>query len=246
MTQKKSSPDGSLPARVPLSKERILQVALDLADQEGLDALSMRQIAQGLGVEAMSLYKHVANKEALLDEMVEWVVAEMGAADPAAEWQAALFERARTLRRVLNLHPWAASLIESRSSIGPERLRHNDRMIGILRSAGFSIELAFHAMIALTSYVYGFVILEEGNRRKGRPKAVDHLQSAISPSDYPYLFEMIKFAYSKKSADAAAGQAQTGPQFADFEFGLRHLVAGFEAVLREMQNPPSKACDRPA
>jgi len=238
MTQKKSSPDGSLPTRIPLSKERILKTALDLADQEGLDSLTMRQLAQCLGVEAMSLYKHVANKDALLDEMVESVVAEMGMADPAAEWKAALLERARTLRRVLNQHPWAAQLIESRSSIGPQRLRYNDRMIGILRTAGFSIELAFHAMIALTSYVYGFAILEEGNRRKARPKAVDNLQAVIAPADYPFIFEMIKFAYSNKSAEAAAGQTQASPQFADFEFGLKHLVAGFDAVLREAEPQP--------
>lgn len=238
MTQKKTSPDGSPPTRAPLSKERILKTALDLADQEGLDSVTMRQLAQGLGVEAMSLYKHVANKDALLDDMVEWVVAEMGAADPTAEWKEALLERARTLRRVLNLHPWAANLIESRSTIGPARLRHNDRLIGILRNAGFSIELAFHAMIALTSYVYGFVILEEGHRRKGRPKAVDNLQAAIVPADYPYIFEMIKFAYAKKSAEAAAGQALASPQFADFEFGLKHLVAGFDAVLRDAEPQP--------
>ncbi|MDD4912164.1 MAG: TetR/AcrR family transcriptional regulator [Sideroxydans sp.] len=221
-----------LSTRLPLSRERILNVALDLADTNGLDSVSMRQVAQGLGVEAMSLYKHVSNKEDLLDGIVELVVAEMSLPSPSAAWKDALRERAYTVRKTLNSHPWAANLIESRSSIGPMRLRHNDSMIGILRKAGFSIELAFHSMIALTSYVYGFVILEEGNKLKGRPKDIGNLQNVIHPSEYPYIFEMINFAYSKKDQNSGTSDISEEGSFADFEFGLNQLLDGFERVLK--------------
>lgn len=217
--------------RQPLSRARILNVALELADANGLDSVSMRQVAQGLGVEAMSLYKHVSNKDDLLDGLVELVVAEMSIPSPSADWKDALRERAFTVRKTLNSHPWAANLIESRSSIGPMRLRHNDSLIGILRNAGFSIELAFHSMIALTSYVYGFVILEEGHKMKGQPKAVGNLQEIFSPKEYPYIFEMINFAYAKKSQNSGIDNATEPDEFADFEFGLQLLLDGFEKVL---------------
>lgn len=225
-----------LSTRQPLSRERILNVALELADTNGLDSVSMRQVAQGLGVEAMSLYKHVANKDDLLDGLVELVVAEMSIPSPSTDWKDALRERAFTVRKTLNAHPWAANLIESRSSIGPMRLRHNDSMIGILKNAGFSIELAFHSMIALTSYVYGFVILEEGNKIKGQPKDVGNLQQVISLAEYPYIFEMISFAYAKKSQNLAIGNTSETDAFADFEFGLQLLIDGFEKVLAKKFN----------
>lgn len=228
---KKPSVASKLVNRTPLSRERIFNVALALADKSGLDSVSMRQVAQGLGVEAMSLYKHVANKDDLLDGLVELVVAEMSLSPPNAEWKEALRERAYTVRKTLNSHPWAANLIESRTSIGPMRLRHNDSMIGILRNAGFSIELAFHSMIALTSYVYGFVILEEGNKLKGRPKDIGNLQQVISPTEYPYIFEMIKFAYAKKNSNSELENPSESDTFADFDFGLKHLLDGFERVL---------------
>lgn len=228
--KKKPIADKSSP-RIPLSRERILNVALELADINGLDSVSMRQVAHGLGVEAMSLYKHVANKEEILDGLVELVVAEMSAQSPSAEWKAALRDRAYSVRSTLNSHPWAANIIESRSSIGPMRLRHNENIIGILRNAGFSIKLAFHSMIALTSYVYGFVILEEGNRLKQPPKDMVNLHQMISPEEYPYLFEMINFAYAEKNTNAETDISVEAETFADFEFGLKQLLDGFERNL---------------
>lgn len=177
----------------------------------------------------MSLYKHVANKEEILDGLVELVVAEMSVPYSSAEWKKALRDCANTVRKTLNSHPWAANLIESRTSIGPMRLRHNENMIGILRNAGFSIEQAFHSMIALTSYVYGFVILEEGNKLKGQPKDIGNLHQVISPTEYPYIFEIINFAYANKNVEPDnSSEADT---FADFEFGLRILLDGFEGLL---------------
>lgn len=231
-SKKESSSGNGLVLRLPLSRERILEAAMELADAGGVDSVSMRRVAQGLGVEAMSLYKHVANKEDLLDGLVELVVAEMGVSTPGTEWKAALRERAYAVRKTLNRHPWASNLIESRRTIGPSRLRHNECMIRILRDAGFSIELAFHSMIALTSYVYGFVILEEGSKRKGEAKEVANLSQAISPTDYPYVFEMISFVYREKQATSEPALSRSSNTFADFEFGLRQLMEGFESVLK--------------
>lgn len=215
-------------SRPPLSRERILAVALDLADKDGLNAVSMRKVAQCLHVEAMSLYKHVANKDDLLDGLVELVTTQMSVPAPDANWKDALRERAYAVRKTLNSHPWASRLLEIRTGIGPIRLRHHDSMIGILRRAGFSIDLAFNAMIALTSYVYGFVILEEADRLKGMPKDIGNLEQYISPTEYPYLFEMIDFAYaSNRNKTKSVKKAETR-EFADFEFGLELLFDGFE------------------
>jgi AcrR family transcriptional regulator len=215
-------------SRPPLSRERILAVALDLADKDGLDSVSMRKVAQCLHVEAMSLYKHVANKDDLLDGLVELVTAQMHVPAPDADWKDALRERAYAVRKTLNCHPWASRLLEIRTGIGPIRLRHHDNMIGILRRAGFSIELAFNAMIALTSYVYGFVILEEADRLKGMPKDIANLEQYIPPTEYPYLFEMIGFAYAADPEKKKTGPKVETGEFADFEFGLGLLLEGFE------------------
>lgn len=220
-----------LTRRTPLTRERILNTALELADQNGLDTVSMRQVAQGLGVEAMSLYKHIANKDDLLDGLVELVVEQMSVPSPETEWKEALRERAYTVRKVLNRHPWAANLLESRESIGPSRLRHHDSMIGILRKAGFSIELAFNTMIALTSYVYGFVMIEEGYKLKNQSKDVEGIQPIMSPTEYPFIFEMISFVIAKNK-DKSASENHTVPVFfADFDFGLNQLLDGLERNL---------------
>jgi AcrR family transcriptional regulator len=235
---KKQTNTGTIASRVPLSRERILSTALALADKDGLDSVSMRQVAQGLGVEAMSLYKHVANKDDILDGLVELVVAKMSVPSANTEWKEALRERAYTVRKILNSHPWAANLLESRTNAGPARLRHLDSMIGILRKAGFSIELAFNAMIALTSYVYGFVILEEGFKLKARPKAAGNVQLSISPDEYPYILEMMNFVYAKNNENSVSKNGVEPVFFADFEFGLNHLVEGLGRLLETGQLVP--------
>lgn len=220
--------------RAPLTRERILNTALELADNSGLDAVSMRQVAQGLGVEAMSLYKHVANKDDVLDGLVELVVAQMSVPPPETGWKEALRERAYTVRKILNCHPWAANLLESRAYIGPTRLRHHDSMLGILRNAGFSVELAFNTMIALTSYVYGFVILEQAHHKPEKnPKTVESAVPMIAPAEHPHIFEMLKFVVAKNIENARPGAQTTSGFFADFDFGLNHLIDGLESILRK-------------
>src|ERR1022692_4058547 len=146
--------------RNPLSRERVLLAAVALADESGIAALSMRKLGEALGVEAMSLYNHVANKGDLLDGMVDLVFSEIDLPAGGADWKTSMRERAESARQALARHPWAIALMSTRTSPGPATLRHHDAVIGSLRTAGFSIDLAAHAFSALDSYIYGFALQE--------------------------------------------------------------------------------------
>jgi AcrR family transcriptional regulator len=129
-----------------------------MADEGGLESLSMRNLAQALKVEAMSLYNHVANKESILDGLVELVVSEIDVPELGGDWRAAMRQRASSAHAVLMRHPWATMLFVSRVNIGPNMLRYVDRTIGCLREAGFSYPMADHAWTALDAYIYGFTL----------------------------------------------------------------------------------------
>lgn len=144
--------------RTPLTRERVLRAAIDLADQEGLDALSMRKLAKAVGVEAMSLYNHVANKEDLLDGIVDLVVAEIYVPRADGDWRAELRHRATSAHEVLLRHRWATGLLGSRVNVGPAMLRYIDATLACLITAGFSYEQADRAWNALDSHIYGFTL----------------------------------------------------------------------------------------
>jgi AcrR family transcriptional regulator len=146
--------------RIPLNRDRVLGAAVAFADTNGIGSLSMRKLGEALGVEAMSLYNHVANKDELLDGMVDRVFSEIDLPAGAGDWRTAMRERAVSARRALSHHPWAIALMQSRTAPGPATLRHHNAVIGSLREAGFSIELAAHAFSALDSYIYGFALQE--------------------------------------------------------------------------------------
>jgi AcrR family transcriptional regulator len=137
-----------------------LTAAITLADAEGIEAVTMRKLARELGVEAMSLYHHVANKDDILDGMVDLVFAEIELPAEDADWTTAMRDRARSLRAALLRHPWAIGIMESRRAPGPATLRHHDAVIGCCRRAGFSVEMSAHAFSLLDSYIYGFVLQE--------------------------------------------------------------------------------------
>lgn len=141
--------------RQPLSRPRALATALAVADESGIEALTMRRLANELGVEAMSLYHHVAGKDDILDGMIELVFAEIDLPGDDLDWRSAMRHRARSFRDALIRHPWAIGLLESRRSPGPSLLRHHDWMIGRCRRAGFSLEAAAHAFWLIDSFVYG-------------------------------------------------------------------------------------------
>ena len=146
------------PAR--LSREAVVAAAVELADEQGLDAVSMRAVATRVGAEAMSLYRHVENKEDLLDGIVDVVYAEIDLPDAAAGWKGAMRDRAISTRQALLRHPWAIALMESRLRPGPANMRLHDAVTGLLLDAGMSSLLATRAYNLVDSYVYGFVIQE--------------------------------------------------------------------------------------
>jgi AcrR family transcriptional regulator len=143
-----------------LSRDAIVAAATALADTDGIAALSMRAVARALGVEAMSLYHHVANKEAILDGMVDAVFAEFHAPEPGADWQVELRRRSHSARAAIKRHPWALGLMNSRRNAGWETLRHHDAVLGCLREAGFSLALTGHAFAVVDAHLYGFLLQE--------------------------------------------------------------------------------------
>ena len=193
------------------------------------------QIALSLNVEAMSLYKHVANKDDLLDGLVELVFSKMNLPTPDMNWKEAVRERGYTVRNNLNRHPWAAGLFESRASLGPTRLRHQNNMIGILRKDGFSIELAYHALITLASYTYGFVIMEQAWFMPEEPtKAVASKAPSPAPislDEFPHLLEMINFVRGRGGENTPNVVRPERGLVTEFEFGLNLLIEGFEKKL---------------
>src|SRR5438270_1645157 len=144
--------------RIPLNRDRVLRAALALADEGGIEALTMRRLGQALGVEAMSLYNHVANKDDVLDGLVDAVFSEIDLPCDGGDWKTAMRRRAISAREVLGRHRWAIGLMESRANPGPATLRHHDSVLRCLREAGFSIAMAAHAYSALDSYIYGFAL----------------------------------------------------------------------------------------
>jgi len=206
-------------ARAPLSREAVLRAAVAFADEHGLASLSMRKLGDALGVEAMSLYNHVANKSALLDGMVDVVFGEIDLPVPGDGWRAAMRQRACSARAVLSRHRWAIGLMESRSSPGPATLRHHDAVIGSLRHGGFSVEMAAHAFSVLDSYIYGFA-LQEANLPFEPGEGTAELAQAILaqfPTDaYRHLAELTR-----------EHVLQPGYDYGDeFEFGLDLILDG--------------------
>ena len=203
-----------------ISRDRVLEAAVAFADQHGLEALSMRKLGEALGVEAMSLYNHVANKEALLDGMVDLVFAEIDL--PAGhDWKKALRRRAVSMREALTRHRWAIGLMESRTSPGAATLRQHDAVLGCLLAAGFSMELTAHAFSAIDSYVYGFALQEKGlpfDTPEQTAEMARAMLAAFPVDEFPHL-----------AAFTAEHVMRPGYDYADeFEFGLDLVLDGLE------------------
>ena len=209
--------------KTPLSRQNVLAAALRLADQDGLESLSMRNLAAALKVEAMSLYNHVANKEHILDGLVEMVVGEIEMPEVGGDWRAAMRRRAISAHAVLMRHPWATMLFVSRFNIGPNMLRYVDRTIGILREAGFAYPLADHAWTAIDAYIYGFTLQKRNfplDPAEYAPAAKQFLPM-IPAAQFPHLHGM--------SLEVIAGR-HDGVH--TLEMGLDVLLDGFEALRR--------------
>ncbi|BFV55124.1 TetR/AcrR family transcriptional regulator C-terminal domain-containing protein [Kitasatospora sp. CMC57] len=210
--------------RAPLSRERVLRAAVALADATGIDALSMRRLAQELGVVPMALYKHVANKDELLDGMVDCVLGEIGPAVPGPDWRSAVRARILAARSALLGHPWASQVIQSRPAPTPALLGYTDSVIGLFRTGGFSVDLTHHAMHALGSRMLGFT-QELFDVSPGASPADPAVLRAMA-AHYPYVAELA-------TAGAHDEKSVVGPgcddQF-EFEFALDLLLDGLEGL----------------
>ena len=176
--------------RKPLTKERVLRAAVDLADKGGIESLSMRKLAQELGVEAMSLYNHVRNKDDILDGVVDVVVGEIQIPPETAEWRASLRQTILSARGVLLRHPWAPRVIESRKNPSPATFQYFESVIGILRKGGFSVDLTHHALHALGSRVLGFTqeLFNDSDELASGPDAA--AMYARMAEQFPNMIEM--------------------------------------------------------
>lgn len=219
-----AKPGGQAGLRIPLSRERVLLAAVAHADQHGIATLSMRKLAAALDVEAMSLYNHVANKDDLLDGMVDLVFAEIELPEDCAAWRSTMRRRAMSVRMALSRHSWAIGLMESRTSPGPATLRHHDAVIGCLRAAGFSMELTAHAYAVMDSYIYGFA-LQEGGLPFDTGEQASALAESIAaqfPADaYPHLGEFTLQHVLRPGYDFRK----------EYEFGLDLVLEGIERAL---------------
>ena len=210
--------------RTRLSRERVLTGAVAFADERGIESLTMRKLGEALGVEAMSLYNHVANKDELLDGMVDIVFSEVGLPSGGVAWKTAMRRRAVSARQVLSRHRWAIGLMESRTSPGPATLRHHDAVIGCLRGAGFSVAMAAHAFSLLDSYVYGFALQEATlpfDTAEQTAEVAEMILSSLQPGEYPHLTELAVEHVLKPGYDYGN----------EFEFGLDLILDGLAATI---------------
>ncbi len=211
-------------ARAALSRERALTAAVALADAEGIGSLTMRRLAKELGVEAMSLYHHLANKDEILDGMVDMVFAEIALPSESEHWKSAMRDRSRSVRATLIRHPWAIGIMESRTSPGPATLRHHDAVLGCLRNGGCSVEMAGHAFSLIDSYIYGFVLQEVNlpfQDGDDMTEAVETIMPSLAGEDYPHLTEF-----------AVERVMQPGYSFGDeFDVGLELILDALERAV---------------
>jgi AcrR family transcriptional regulator len=213
------------PVRVPLSRDRVLSAAVAIADAGGVGSLTIRSLADKLGVKPMSVYHYVANKEEILDAIVDLVFAEVELPRPGGDWQAEMRRRAVSARQVLGRHPWAIALLQSRTSPGPATLRHHDAFIGTLREAGFSVAMTAHALALIDSYVYGFALSEAALPIHG-PESVAEIagsmMQAYAPDAYPHLAEFTTEHVIRPGYDFGE----------EFPFGLDVILDGLARAVR--------------
>jgi AcrR family transcriptional regulator len=225
-----TSTKAAVAARTPLSRDRVVRAGVAFADERGIASLSMRKLGDVLGVEAMSLYNHVANKSELLDGMVDVVFGEIALPGRRSDWRPAMRRRATSARDVLARHRWAIGLMESRSSPGPATLRHHEAVIGNLREGGFTIEMAAHALSVLDSYIYGFALQEANLPFDTRAESAEQAQTILAqfPSDeYPHLTELTVERALRPGSDNGD----------EYEFGLDLILDGLERARDTSSSP---------
>jgi AcrR family transcriptional regulator len=218
-------PEPATEPRARLSRERVLEAAIALAAREGIEALTMRKLADELGAGAMSLYYYVPNKEELLDGMVDVVFSEIEPPSTGGDWKAAMRKRALSTREALARHRWAIGLMEGRTNHGTANLRLHDAVLGCLRAAGFSVEMTVHAYSVLDAYIYGFALQESDMSSETADdfaaeaqRQMHEYQDALA--DFPHLVEVVGGHVAKSGYDYAT----------EFLFGLDLILDGLDKL----------------
>src|SRR3954466_8418476 len=220
-----SRPEPASDGRAQLSRERVLETAVAFADRHGLDALSMRKLGQELGASAMSAYYYFANKERLLDGMVDVVFGEIEAPSLELDWKTAMRRRAISTREALNRHRWAVGHMEGRTDHGPANLRLHDAALGCLRAAGFSLEVTVHAYSVQDAYIYGFLLQERDMASETADDLAAEAQRQMVAyqdvlADYPHLVEVVGGYIAESGYDYTT----------EFLFGLDLILDGLEKL----------------
>jgi AcrR family transcriptional regulator len=223
-----SRPEPATETRAPLSRERVLETAVTLADRHGIEWLSMRKLADELGVAAMSLYYYVPNKVELIDGMIDIVFSEIEPPSLELDWKAAMRRRAVSTREALNRHRWAVGHMEGRTNHGSANLRLHDAVLGCLRAAGFSIEMSVHAYSVQDAYIYGFALQETDMSSETPDDFAAEAQRQMSAyedvlADYPHLVEVVGGYVAKSGYDYAT----------EFLFGLDLILDGLDRLRGE-------------
>lgn len=220
----------SIAERAPLSRDRVLDGAMAIADAGGIGSLTIRSLAQELGVKPMSVYHYVANKDEIIDGIVDRVYGEMELPAAEGDWRAEMHRRCTSAREVLGRHPWAIPLLQSRTAPGPATLRHHEAVIACLRCAGLSVEMTAHALALIDSYVFGFALSEAALPIHG-PESVPEIAEAImqrfATGAYPHLLEFSTEHVMKPGYDFGE----------EFEFGLGVVLDAFagRAMVRRVR-----------
>jgi len=213
------------PQRPRLSRTAVLAGAVALADEIGVEPLTIRKLADHLGVKPMSIYHHVENKDEIIDGMVDTVFAEIEMPPPDTPWREAMRQRAHSARDALRRHRWAAGMLDSRTNPGPANLGHHDAVLACLRANGFSVAMTAHAYAVLDAFIYGFALQESALPGQGGDDLVDLADDmmAVFAEAYPHLAEF-----------TTAHVLQPGYSFGDeFEFGLELVLDGLERAFTD-------------
>ncbi len=209
--------------RTRLTRDRVLDGAVALADRVGMEGFTIRKLATQLDVKPMTIYHHVPNKEAIIDGMVDRVFSEIDLPPTDVDWKDAITIRSRSTRAVLSCHPWATPLMESRTNPGPATLLHHDAVLKCFRDAGFSLPLTAHAYALVDSYVYGFALQEARLPATGGEEMAalaTEIADRVSLDDYPHLLELTTDHILQPGYDFRA----------EFDFGLELILDGLEAA----------------
>ena len=216
------TPASKSPSRTPLSRDRILRAALVLADEHGVEAVTMRRLGDELGYEAMSLYRHVRNKDDLLDGILDLVLAEIEPLTPDGDWAGAVRRSAVSIVETLQRHPWATNLLRSPPRVRPARIAYMDALLRLLREAGFSAETTYTAYHVLDAHIFGFSLWLLGHQMSAaeHPETIARLMREIPFDDYPYLRE-------HRDQHMTEGPHR---DVSAFEFGLDLILDGLKRV----------------